>query len=148
MAQAASPADRWGAATWVGFISADTEVMADLPSGQPPRIVSPVSGVMPAGHVGGGGGGRRDDQATYQDRRPPPAPASDGRSAPAAGADPGPPDIPDPLVQALDRLRATNQARPVDDEFARLLRGKREYLGHPPSPGALILPDPPPVDPG
>lgn len=111
--------------------------MADLPGGNPPRIVGPVSGPSPISPTGGGG--RRD---TGQDQRQDP-PGGGGASpqAAAAPADAGPPPTPDPLVQALDRLRATQELRPVDAELIRLLRGRRQYAGDTPAMGNPALPD-------
>jgi hypothetical protein len=40
----------------------------------------------------------------------------------APGADPA-----QPLLEALDRLRVTNQVRPVDLEYARTLRAMKAY---------------------
>jgi hypothetical protein len=59
----------------------------------------------------------------------------DHEGAPSEATPPtGEPSPPDPLVAALDRLRATGE-RTVDLELARLLRGRREYgAGEAPGP--------------
>ena len=114
--------------------------MADLPSGQPPRIVGPINGVGPV--AASGQGARREPEQDPRPRQPEPPPAPEGTPAPAA-ADPRPPAVPDPLVQALDRLRATSGMRPVDLELARLLRGLREYAANTPPAGNPILPEDP-----
>lgn len=49
---------------------------------------------------------------------------------PAVAPDAPPPPIEDPtapLIQALDRLRATQELRPVESELVRALRGARHY---------------------
>ena len=118
--------------------------MADLPSGQPPpRIAGPVQGAAPVAATGHGG--RREPDQDPRQRQP------GGRSgSPAASPDApdaGPPAVPDPLVQALDRLRATNELRPVDLEMARVLRGMREYAANTPTGGHPILPPADPIPP-
>jgi len=114
--------------------------MPDLPGGQPPRIAGPIQGVAPV--AASGGGARREPG---QEQRQRPADGQPGAAKAPTPVDAGPPAVPDPLVQALDRLRATNELRPVDAELARLLRGKREYVANTPPGGQAILP---PSDPG
>jgi len=114
--------------------------MPDLPMGQPPRVAGPIQGVAPVVPYTSGEERRRDPggHAGHAGRPP----AGKDEATPTAAAQPPalPPTMPDPLVQALDRLRATNEIRPVDAELARLLRGKREYANTPPG-GSSILPE-------
>jgi hypothetical protein len=59
-----------------------------------------------------------------------------------------------PLIQALDRLRATAELRPADVEVVRMLRGMRHYQEESRHGGPVVadgaapaLPSLPPVDP-
>jgi hypothetical protein len=102
----------------------------DQPLGEPARIVGPIQGPTAIGGQSqqrrGGGEGRRPAGM---------GPIEDHGGLPAEAPQPtGEPVPPDPLVAALDRLRATGE-RSVDLELARLLRGRREYgAGEAPGP--------------
>ena len=51
-----------------------------------------------------------------------------GSDAPSPSAETSvPDDPPSALIQALDRLRATQELRPVETELVRALRGARHY---------------------
>lgn len=57
------------------------------------------------------------------DRETKPAAAQPSPETPPAVAD----DPTSPLIQALDRLRATHELRPVEAELVRALRGAKHY---------------------
>lgn len=75
--------------------------------------------------------------------RAPAPPSGDEAAAAAEPVTEVPPaeDLAAPLIQALDRLRATHEVRPVDRELLRTLRGLRAYqddqqhAGEPSPPG-------------
>ena len=65
-------------------------------------------------------------------RRAKPGPALERKAGappepPEASPEPAPADPTSALVQALDRLRATQELRPVETELVRALRGARYY---------------------
>lgn len=95
--------------------------------GQPPRIAGPVTGAAPIAPAAGERGRDGSGQAPRRDGRKD-QPAGEARPDPEPAPPPPPPD---PLVEALDRLRATNELRPVDIEVARLLQAQRAYGAQP-----------------
>ena len=112
--------------------------MPDLPGGQPPRIVGPITGATPV--PASGHGGRREGGG-YEPRRRPDGEQPEEPHGGAPEASPALPPVPDPLVQALDRLRATHELRPVDAELVWLLRARRGYAATPPG-GHPVVPPP------
>lgn len=67
----------------------------------------------------GGRGPRRRHATPETDAKP--------EAAPPAPDAPDVPEATSPLIQALDRLRATQELRPVEAELVRTLRGVRHY---------------------
>lgn len=58
-------------------------------------------------------------------------PAADKGKDSEVGAEPGPTELPttppDPLIEALDRLRTTDGERSAEGDVLRLLRGRKTY---------------------
>lgn len=97
--------------------------MSEGPYPEVPRIAGPVTGITGVGAVGAEERRRRQKDAP---KGPPVDPGPEGD--PPTGVE-HPPVPPDPLIEALDRLRTTTEERPAEDEVLRLLRGRKLYEG-------------------
>ena len=133
-------------------ISADTSRMTEGPYPNVPALTGPVTGIAGLSAIGA------------QPRRPDGKRRLPGRDGPAdeAAAEIPPSTLPptappprDPLIEALDRLRATDperDERAADTAVLRLLRAKHLYgEGHSgdlsPADGQPTIPDMPPQPP-
>jgi hypothetical protein len=103
------------------MVLADTNHMTEGPYPEVPRVAGPVTGITSARALGEE---RRRRQAKARPEGPPSDPGPDGD--PEAPVD-LPHEEPNPLIEALDRLRATGEERHAEDAIVRLLRARRLY---------------------
>lgn len=96
--------------------------MSEGPYPDVPRIAGPVTGVTGVGAVGAEDRRRRQQKDA---KGPSDEPGPEGDPAPGVEHPPVPPD---PLIEALDRLRTTDE-RSAEGEVLRLLRGRKLYEG-------------------
>jgi len=125
-------------------ISADTSAMSEGPYPNVPALTGPVSGIPALGAIGAQP--RRPDGKRRVPDKDRPADEAAAESPPATQHLPAMPPPRDPLIEALDRLRATHperDERAADTAVLRLLRAKQLYgEGQPAEPPPM----PPTVD--
>ncbi len=109
-------------------ISADTSQMTEGPYPNVPALTGPVSGIANVGAIGAQPRRREGKRPLADQDRPTDEAPAERPPTTVAPATPPPPR--DPLIEALDRLRATDPERDVrsaDTEVLRLLRAKHLY---------------------